>query len=411
MTVIEFYDISSIENIFGVLLLKPRRMILVGSNERRLKKCVESYENVLRLRGLSTEVDYLYLNKHYLKNTVDRLEEIVNSDDRCIFDLTGGEELHHVAVGVLMERYGDRVQCLRFNIINEAVIDCSSKDYYSVYKPIDISVEENILIYGGKIQKDSSLEIYTYPWSLTEDFMLDVEKMWSVCKSNAKMWNSYIGTIGAICQHMGYTDDLTVSFNEYRAAQILSENRSKYTLTKTFLKELDRLGLIKSLSFGQQISFSFKNEQVMRCLNIAGQILELAIAVRMKALKDENGLPLYNDVQVGVVMDWSLSDSDVMPETINEIDVMAMRGTIPIFISCKNGIFDANELYKLNTVSEKFGNKYAKKVLVTTGLDRTGSNKEHLTSRMKDMNIRCIDNPNTVSDRELDRILTSLWLN
>lgn len=411
MTVIEFYDRTSIENIFGVLLLKPERMILVGSDAALLKKCTRSYKNVLRLRGIPTEVSYICINKDYLKNTVNTLETIVKNDDRCIFDLTGGEELHHVAVGVLMERYGEKVECLRFNIINEAVIDCASKNCYSVHRPIDISVEEDILIYGGKMQKDKKLEHYTYPWSYTADFILDVQKMWDLCKSNPKLWNASIGTIGAIFEHIGLNNNLTLSFNEERARVLLLENKVNYSLTESFLQILSNKGLITSLSYDQKISFSFKNEQVMRCLTIAGQVLELIIAIRMMRLKDRHGAPLYNDVKVGVVMDWSLDDSDVMPETINEIDIMAMRGTIPIFVSCKNGFFDANELYKLNTVAEKFGDKYAKKVLIATGIKRMGIKGEYLISRMKDMNIKCIHNPGAISEKDLDAILGSLWIN
>jgi hypothetical protein len=58
------------------------------------------------------------------------------------------------------------------------------------------------------------------------------------------------------------------------------------------------------------------------------------------------------------------------PETRNEIDVVLMNGTTPLFVSCKNGNIGDEELYKLNTVAARFGGPYAKKMLVATELDR-----------------------------------------
>ena len=38
---------------------------------------------------------------------------------------------------------------------------------------------------------------------------------------------------------------------------------------------------------------------------------------------------------------------DRAPEMVNEIDVMMMHGMQPVFISCKNGSVETEELYKL----------------------------------------------------------------
>ena len=44
-------------------------------------------------------------------------------------------------------------------------------------------------------------------------------------------------------------------------------------------------------------------------------------------------------------------------ETKNEIDVMLMRGVVPVFVSCKNGAVKMDELYKLDTVAQRFGGR------------------------------------------------------
>ena len=109
-----------------------------------------------------------------------------------------------------------------------------------------------------------------------------------------------------------------------------------------------------------------------------------------------------------MVIDWDMAEEQQPCRTINEIDVLAMKGCIPVFVSCKNGMFDVNELYKLNTVVERFGSKYAKKVLVSTEMDKMRDHADVLRARMDDMDIRNVD---AISDDEFVRKLRSLWSN
>ena len=81
-----------------------------------------------------------------------------------------------------------------------------------------------------------------------------------------------------------------------------------------------------------------------------------------------------------------------------------MKGTVPVFVSCKNGRFDANELYKLNTVAERFGRKYSKKVLVSTSMDDLKS-PELIRARMEDMGISNIEDADNMTAEELEKAL------
>ena len=131
----------------------------------------------------------------------------------------------------------------------------------------------------------------------------------------------------------------------------------------------------------------------------------------MATLRDADGAPLYHDIRVGVVIDWDGDEEGDAIRTVNEIDVMAMKGAIPVFISCKNGDFDMEELYKLSTVADRFGGKLVKKVLVSTELDKLGGKADYLRARMEDMKIRRLENIDELSMAELDRQLKSLWSN
>ena len=57
-------------------------------------------------------------------------------------------------------------------------------------------------------------------------------------------------------------------------------------------------------------------------------------------------------------------------DVLNEIDVLSLKGNIPVFISCKTGKMGPSKalhaLYELETVANRIGGKYARKVLVTS---------------------------------------------
>ena len=111
---------------------------------------------------------------------------------------------------------------------------------------------------------------------------------------------------------------------------------------------------------------------------------EIYTYMLMREIADESP-GYYDDINRSVSIDWdgTVYDRSLgVSDTKNEIDVMATRDLVPIFISCKNGDVDKSALYELDTVAERFGGKYAKKELVTAGfLDK------HHQKRAEEMDI------------------------
>ena len=182
------------------------------------------------------------------------------------------------------------------------------------------------------------------------------------------------------------------------------------------------LGLIRALCKNKLItnyyddeeivSFEFKNEPIKNCLTKAGTLLELVVSLHASDACDATGMKKYNDVATGVYIDWDASIHDIKDEekdTENEIDVMLMRGVVPIFISCKNGYFDETELYKLNTVAERFGGPYSRKVLVSTYYGNNSiEGHKYFVQRAKDMNIQLIEDVHNLSNNEFKRKIKNI---
>lgn len=406
MTIIEFFDNNYVENIISTLTCNPDKVILVGNNAKRIDRYIGIYKKIAQNRGLKTEFSSLNVNKNTLEDIIEALTLIVESNDDCIFDLEGGEELLLVGTGYVAGKYPDRVRLHSFNIRNNTMLDCDADGEIAQEYPMEISIEENIRIYAGQIvTKHEGFKSWDYSDELKEDVFM----LWEICRKNPKAWNKFCAclseTVAGLVGNSFILDRITAGINWKTSAN---------KIDISYLKKINNIGIINNLHIGDDgIRFDFKNEQIKRCLLKSGQVLELYITFTAKGLTERIGKPVYNDVLCSVVLDWDVPgiDNDRFKSysTTNEVDVLLMKDIVPVFISCKNGITDINELYKLNTVAERFGGKYAKKVLMISDHKNSTSTPEHILARAEDMNITVIPDVAELSYNELEDKLRNLW--
>ena len=126
------------------------------------------------------------------------------------------------------------------------------------------------------------------------------------------------------------------------------------------LRELARIDFIQDLEIvpGQQVSFRFRDLNTRAWLRDVGSALEL---YAYKACVDS---AIFHDVISSAVVRWDevLGHGSVS----NEIDVMAARGVIPLFLSCKACDIKTEALNELAILRDRFGGKGAKAAIVTT---------------------------------------------
>ncbi len=410
MTVVEFFDNCSVENIASALLCAPDKVILVGDNEKRMIKSIEIYSQLARERRLNVIFEYRKASRNNLMHNVEVITEIVETEPGCVFDLEGGEDLFLTAVGIVFDKYSDRMQLHRFNIHTNSIVDCDADGKVCSTSDFELSVEENIRIYGGSV-------VYcngnggTYNWELDDEFIKDVELMWSLCAQSPGRWNNQIGCLSRLCAESGNEKRLNFAASMELITTVMKKSSEYVNAFSKLLSLLEEYGIIKNLSIDDvSISFQFKNSRIRRCLTTAGAILELAVTVNVLKATDKKGKRIYTDVLTGVCIDWdSVIEPEYSPDVANEIDVLAMKGLTPVFISCKNGSFNVNELYKLSVVAERFGGKYARKVLVVSQPVDDNAKGRYFRARAHDMGIRVIDNFARMSQSDTEKAFRILW--
>lgn len=408
MTVVEFFDNDAIENVISTLLCAPEKVIFVGDKINKMKKAVSNYKELAAARKLNVDFFCAEINRNNLMNIVSVLDDIINNNDECTFDLAGGEDLYLVAVGIVYGKYPEKVQLHRFNILNGKLYDCDSDGNLLSAKEAEISVEENIKTYGGRVIFEDERQDTTHNWSWDQEFTDDVMNMWEICKADTGKWNIQINTLEAYNQSASAKQSLDAELNKSITKLQLKKKEVKAVYISGMFKALERKRLITNLKISDDtISFRYKNNQVKRCLTKAGQILELFVTFMASMAVDRENTKIYNDVMTGVYIDWDGVVKNGEPNVDNEIDVLLMQGLVPIFISCKNGYMEVDELYKLNTVAERFGGKYAKKILIASELNKL-KNGEYIMARANDMGIKVIDDITKISDVKIGKVIKNL---
>ena len=413
MTYIEFFDKNSVENLCACLTMLPKEVVLVGDNETAMKRHIEDYKTIFEGRGQEVKFSYKKVFRWKVSQIIGVLEQIIENYEDCVFGITGGDELVIFALGILCERYQDRnLQVHKISINNSKVYDCDM-DGETIGSHIPtLSVEENIRIYGGEIEYSDVHGGKTYRWDMTDDFEKDIEEMWSVCKKNTRGWNKQIGVFDTI-KKVGVIgeDGLTITANIAEVKKYYETHAGQYSINREIAGELLAKGLLTRLDVNADtVTMTCKDLQIKRCLTQAGLALEMKIYKMARELRADDKNILYNDVMNGVQIDWDgiIRGEDEIYDTTNEIDVMLMHNMLPVFISCKNGSFKADELYKLTTVAERFGGKYAKKALVASSLEDSDADKI-LKQRAQDMGIVVIDKKDVMNDTALKKKLENLW--
>ena len=411
MTYVEFYDEVDSLNVLSCLINPPDKVVFLGNSNKKIKRRIARYKQLFESRGVNIEFESRSVSKSNLSQAVEQLEKLVQENGQCVFDITGGDEILNVALGIVYAAHPDgKVQIHRINIRNNTVYDCD-KDGITIERNTPmLSVEENIGIFGGKVVFGDVQGCDTWLWQLTDSFRADAQTVWEICRAGLRKWNLTLGTLEALLEVGDPSDDGLQVWAPYtRVVQKLAEKHYTYRIEYQIIDDLVDAGLVTEFIEGEQVSISFKDLQVRRLLTRAGTALEMKVYLTLLDL-EKDGKKVYTDCLSGVKIDWDgdPEDEDDSPyDTENEIDVMVMRDMVPVFISCKNGFVDSDELYKLNTVAQHFGGPYAKMVLVANAIPDSDAG-EYLRERLRTMDIQLVENVHKMTDEELRLELLNL---
>lgn len=357
MIQVGFLDKNIVSALVPVYTMKPERVVylydtkMVGDNMRK------EVEEAIRNRMPKTTVQYVRVNMLRLEDIRDNLQKLVSTyqNKEIQIDITGGAEIMTACGTMVAKEHGLLLTYTDF--YSGHVINVLTAERLAQIE--SVRLEDYLRAIGGKYLSSSR--------HTPEE--KDFERILSMAKvifSNEKKWDKFFGHITR-----GYSAAGIMEFS-------MGENRDNESC-RFILEEFLKRGFAKKIG---EDRYRFASEADKEYMTVSGIWLEMYIYIQAKQCFDE--------VYMGVDIDWN--KRDICENRDNEIDVVVMKNSQPIFISCKMRPVEKETVYEIYAMARRLGGDYAKSLIATTYDVRSGKDERNgIYLRMAKMKVGLIE--------------------
>lgn len=352
-TLIELYDERAMENVLAPDMFRPQRIIYLCPEEiAQNKSRQEKLRAFFQRRGWQPELVFLQTSLFKADRILRQLLTTGEKYPNCAVDVTGGSDAALFAAGMFSARTG--APAFTYSRKRNRFYDISGAAFADDLEcTLSYSVEEFFLMAGGTLQPGRVDN------NVLERYLNDFDPFFSCFLRFRRDWTDIISYIQRVSpSEYGQTPPMSIQ-GKYT---VKGDHGSKNSANEAALKALADIGFIRELKItrGESVSFRFRDANIRAWLRDVGSVLEL---YAYKACVDAG---IFNDVISSAVVRWD--DVQGHGSVLNEIDVMAARGVIPLFISCKATDIKTEALNELAILRDRFGGKGAKAAIITTEL-------------------------------------------
>lgn len=333
---INLFDIHNEASLLAIEKIRPYKVIYIvdKSLEGRFTDILE-YETK---RFKSVIFESLIVDRGDINKIIDILSNYKIDD--IIINLTGGERINSL---ILLN------ECLNRGI-EVIYVDVLHKEWYTFGKSLRKSVDEFKDIKLEDIVNIAGTNIVTDSTELSDKFEV-VEIVKQIYK-HLDIWYKYKFKLydNSIFIHDESDNNrIYVNLNNVNIEEMDILNRS--------LEYLHHLKCINYIKINKKIQIDFLKEVIRSFIFKSGTWLEVLTEIIIKEIEE------IDEVKSGVVFLWNESKKKVR----NELDVLAVKDSILICISCKDSEkYDEDALNELDVYSKRLGGSLAKKILVAT---------------------------------------------
>lgn len=355
--------------------LKPKEIIYLYKKDEELKVL-----NSLRQFYLNKFPNCNFSDEKLGKDTISSIEEIIkrmkskntaiclNQGDKKDILIMYTLALKHNIDGFFLDI--PKEELLKLNLES---VQCEKCNF------VDLDVEDIIDSIGASIVVDS-----------TEISEINIiENMTNYIASNLDLWKKY---------KIRLSDNSVFIHDESnpRIIKIDKEllSREEVMLLDKILNFLEKNGQIKVKELEQCLKVTFQNEFIKGFIFKSGTWLEVLTKNIIEEIKS------IDDIKSGLLFLWNDKESRVK----NELDVVAIKDSVLICVSCKDSKkYDEVALNELNVYSEQLGGENVIKILVATHPPI----KSSISKRAKEMGINLVvfDGNKKAFKEELEKII------
>ena len=352
-TLIELYDNRPLENVLATEVFRPARTVFVCSEDiadnRADKKKIKKY---LEHRGIDTEIIFCQTRLYNSGEILALLRRITDSYPDCALDITGGTDDALFASGRLSADRPD-LPVFTYSRRKNSFFSISNAAFASDLRcDVNYKVEDIILMAGGAMHKGRVDN------SILSGYMDHIDPFYELYINNRRDW---VRAVEYIQQLSGTRPDAEIPLHVSGEYYQRGERGGRLPAPEKILREYEKIGFISDLRIETEkdVEFWFSDQQIRAWMRDVGSVLEL---YTYKVCLESGS---FNDVVTSAVVDWEGERGRA--GVTNEIDVVATKGVIPVFISCKTCDVKTEAINELSILRDRFGGEMAKAFLVTTG--------------------------------------------
>lgn len=351
-TLIELYDERAIENVLAADMFRPQRIIYLCPTEvAQSRQRQEQIGDFFNHRGWDPELIFVEASLYKVDRILRQLLAISEKFPDCALDVTGGSDAELFAAGMFAAKAN--VSAFTYSRKKNRFYNISGAEFADDL-PCDIlySVEDFFLMAGGTLLPGRVDK------GTLKAYLKDIDPFFDCFLQHRRDWTDIITYMQRISPaEYGQVPPMSIQ-GKYI---VKGERGGRISAKEEALRAFEHIGFIHDLNIvsGESVSFRFRDANTRAWLRDVGSVLELYV---YKACLDAN---IFNDIISSAVVRWDevLGHASV----INEIDVMATRGVVPLFISCKVSDVKTEALNELAILRDRFGGKGAKAAIVSTG--------------------------------------------
>lgn len=382
---IEFYDKDVLKNIVAPLTLRPKKVVYFYDAAMQdmmvftaLKKCLERNIPGIRLEHYPIDISSVDKIFRQITRLLDR-----SGLTECALDLTGGSELMLLAgykVGMKLN-----LPLLHTDLVKKCITDLT--DDSVVAKTSSLTLEDFIDAKGacfiGESHRPPSAQRFPAIREMAR-FLFEHLFQW-------KYTCSFLQTVAA--RALPHELFMQSKWNIH-----MKNDKAVYP-DREILEKFQEMGFIQNLLIeGEAVQFAFTAiEDKQYCISF-GVWLELYVYIAAK----EAGV--FNDVKLGTMIDWNAYDNITVAG--NEIDVILMDDSLPVFISCKLRDADTAALNELLIAKKRLGGWFSKGIIVTYGKEKkiyTGTYQ-----RAHELGLELLDATDILAEDFSQRLVTAI---
>lgn len=370
-TLIELYDERPLENVLGVEVFRPERVVFVCpetvAGNKRIHWQLKDY---FRHRGLEPELSFARANIYDAESVLQLLRRTVDQDPDCAVDITGGTDAVLFAAGLLSAERP--VPVFTYSRKRNAFFDIRNAPFAANLPcQVRFSVEDCFRMAGG------SMRTGRVDNQILNRYLKDFDPFFRLYLEHRQDWTRIVTFLQRVSQT---APEAPIPLEVLGPYEVKGERAARIRAPERALWDLQELGFLHDLKIvpEEKVSFTFRDGQIRAWLRDVGSVLELYV---YKACLDTG---LFDDVRTSAVVDWEENKRD--NAVSNELDVMCTRGVTPVFISCKTCDVKTEALNELAVLRDRFGGQIARAAIVTAERGRTV-----MRNRAAELNIQVID--------------------